>query len=250
MYNPARTLDRGAISLACPLEPVPTVVNYLHSRLHRPETGWDPVSPSHASDYAAGEWAYWDTDLPVYLDAIERQVGSFVGMDILDLGAGPGQYSVAFALRGANVTWHDISHQYLAIGQQKGREFGVADRIRFKVGYMEDAADLPVASFDLVFNRICWFYCRNDAAFAKLVYRLVKPGGHAWIDCPHFARPSTKARLIYSINEHLGIKLGHPCPPPGRLEHDFGRLEGSTVTVTTAADGDEHVLVHKAPSAH
>lgn len=225
------------------------MVNYLHSRLHRPETGWDPVSPKHASDYAAGEWAYWETDLPAYLDGIERQVGSFAGMEILDLGAGPGQYSVAFALRGASVTWHDVSHQYLAISQEKAREYDVADRIRFKLAYMEDAADLPAGSFDLVFNRISWYYCRNDAAFAKVIYRLVKPGGYAWIDCPHISYVSTKAKLIYGLNERLGIKIGHPCPPPGRLEHDFVSFAGSTVTATTAADGDEHVLVHKASTA-
>ena len=78
-------------------------VNYLHSLLHRVESGWDPISPEYAREYA--DFASSRIDITL-VDHLERQVGGLSGKRVLDLGGGPGQYSVLFAERGADVTWH------------------------------------------------------------------------------------------------------------------------------------------------
>lgn len=93
----------------------------------------------------------------------------------MDLGGGPGQYSVAFARRGASVTWLDVSHNYLHIAQQKAHEADV--EITFVLGYMDEAPRILGKQFDLVFNRVCFCYSWNDALFVAVIYRLMRLGG-------------------------------------------------------------------------
>lgn len=191
-----------------------SMINKLHSVFHRPEKGWDPIPSDYALAYAQREWETLDETV---VDKLEEQVEGLAGKTVLDLGGGPGQFSVAFARRGAHVTWHDISSTYMAIAKDHTREASVD--IEFSLGYLEDASRFITRPFELVFIRICWYYCMNDFKFAKLVYSLVQPGGAAYIDSNNsdFANPRGMRRLTYWMNNHAGIKLGHPLPPRGRI---------------------------------
>lgn len=188
------------------------MINELAYLFQRPEKGWDPVPGEYARQYAEEAWENFD---PAVLDRLERWIGPFSGLRVLDLGGGPGQYSVALAKRGAVVTWHDISARYRAIAERHAAEEGVS--ITFSLGYLEEAAKFIGDPFDLVFCRICWYYCMNDRRFARLVYRLVRPGGAAYIDTNNerFASAKGWRRLTYWLNRKLGWKIGHPYPPPG-----------------------------------
>ena len=57
-------------------------INYLHSLLHRVESGWDPVSPNYASSY--GELA-WSERNPQIVDELESLLGGLAGKRVLDL---------------------------------------------------------------------------------------------------------------------------------------------------------------------
>jgi SAM-dependent methyltransferase len=199
------------------------MINGLHSRLHRPESGWDPVPQSHVLEYGAHEWASGaDARL---LDELEQRMGGFAGKQVLDLGGGPGQYSVAFAKRGARVTWLDISARYRDFARQRADDAQVP--VEFLLGYMDEANRLTQRRFDLVFNRICWYYCISDASFADVVYQLVAPGGWAYIDTNHSgvgrADASLAARVRIWLNDRLSFKIGHPFPPRGRVASLFLR---------------------------
>jgi 2-polyprenyl-3-methyl-5-hydroxy-6-metoxy-1,4-benzoquinol methylase len=190
------------------------MINSLHARLHRPEKGWDPVPAAYAAEYSRAEWSRGaDESL---LDELDRWVHGLSGKRVLDLGGGPGHYSVAFAKRKALVTWHDVSRNYLDIAKRKAAEAGVD--VTFSLGYLEDAR----GSFDLVFNRICWYYCRNDRQFAKTFFELVAPGGAGYIDTANSRDPSARSSLAQrvraALNDRLGLKIGHPLPPHGRIE--------------------------------
>lgn len=191
------------------------MINWLHSVLYRPENGWDPVPLAHAVQYADHEWH--NINVPL-IDKLEECIGGFSGKRVLDLGGGPGQYSVAFAKRGAQVVWHDVSRNYLDVVQNRERGNGV--RIEFSLGYLEDSVRFRGSPFDFVFCRIAWCYCRSDRAFARLIYSLVKPGMCAYIDnnTPELERElSLQRRLIYLLNNRFGWKVGHPHPPHGRI---------------------------------
>lgn len=182
--------------------------------LHRPEKGWDPVPIAYAQSYAKTEYEAVNTDL---LELIDQWLGGIQGKRILDLGGGPGQYSVAFSARGGIVTWHDVSHAYMDIAKKQASNAGV--KIEFSLGYLEDAKCYIEHPFDFVFNRICWYYSMNDSAFSKLIYALVKPGGGAYIDSntPAFDNCSGMRKLAYVLNGVFGLKVGHPHCPHGRI---------------------------------
>jgi 2-polyprenyl-3-methyl-5-hydroxy-6-metoxy-1,4-benzoquinol methylase len=189
-------------------------VNYLHSLFHRVESGWDPISREYAQEYADFTASQRDVSL---VESLELKLGGLRNRRVLDLGGGPGQYSVLFAQRGADVTWHDISRTYRDITEARANALGV--QLRYSLGYLENAARLSSEPFDLVFCRVCWSYGRSDRRFARLVYSLVKPGGVGYIECntPEFSKPSGVRRLQYWLNEFTGWKIGHPMPPRGRI---------------------------------
>jgi SAM-dependent methyltransferase len=222
------------------------MINRVHSWLHRPEKGWDPVSRDYANEYGTHEWsAGVQEDL---VNRLELHLGGFEGKTVLDLGGGPGQYSVAFAKRGAAVTWFDVSRSYLDFAQEKGRESQV--QIEFALGYMDDARKVLDRQFHLVFNRICWYYCISDGSFADVVYSLVRPAGWAYVDTNHsgVGRDSANitARTRLWLNDVLGFKIGHPFPPRGRVAGLFRRYPTS-LFVTDDTPRNDRVLFQKAP---
>jgi SAM-dependent methyltransferase len=190
------------------------MINYLHALIYRPEKGWDPVPAEHAERYAAAEWSSRSEAL---VDQIEHWLGGFQNKRVLDLGGGPGQYSVAFAQRGAQVTWHDISRNYQRLAQARAHAAGV--EVHFSLGYLEEAKKFLSRPFDFVFNRICWYYCKSDRAFARLFYALIEPGGAGYVDTNTSTGERMRGirKMIYFLNNRLAWKIGHPFPPHGRI---------------------------------
>lgn len=192
------------------------MINHLHALLQRPEKGWDPVPAQYAAEYALQEWRNFDESR---VTELEEKIGGLEDKQVIDLGAGGGQYSVAFAKRGALVTWHDVSRSYLQIAQQKAKEAGVD--VTFSLGYMDEAPQILQKQFDLVFNRFCFCYGWSDASFVSVIYKLVRPGGYAYIETNNssfgWERLSPTARFRVWLNAATGIKIGHPHPPRGRI---------------------------------
>jgi 2-polyprenyl-3-methyl-5-hydroxy-6-metoxy-1,4-benzoquinol methylase len=221
-------------------------VNYLHSRLHRVEKGWDPIPTAYAKKYAAMAWSQARTAV---VDRVEKELSGLRGKRILDLGGGPGQYSVLFAQRGGYVTWHDVSREYAAIARDRAQRASVS--IDFSMGYLEDAKRFCKEPFDLVFCRVCWYYARSDRGFARLLYSLAKPGGVGYVTCntPEFSQPRGVRKLQYWLNRRLWWKIGHPMPPHGRIASLFHKYPITRMTLDYSSDLEDVVLFVKAPSA-
>ncbi len=220
-------------------------VNYLHSRLHRVQDGWDPIPAAYAQKYAAMAWS--QARLSV-VDLVENELSGLKGKRVLDLGGGPGQYSVLFAQRGAQVTWHDISREYAVIA--RNRAHSASASIDFSIGYLEDAKRFCPETFDLVFCRVCWYYARSDRAFARLLYSLIKPGGVGYVACntPAFSQPKGARRLQYWLNRRLWWKIGHPMPPHGRIASLLQKYPITRMTLDYSSDREDIVLFVKAPT--
>lgn len=220
------------------------MINWLHAKSHRPESGWDPVSPEHASVYAKSEWEKLDESC---LDEIETWLCGFSGKRVIDLGGGPGQYSVAMARRGANVIWHDVSRTYQRIAEEKTQQARVS--MQYSLGYLEEALRNGEGCFDLVFNRICWYYGRSDRGFASLVWRLLKPGGVAYVDTNNSSfkheTQNLAARIRTNLNNVLGIKIGHPMPPRGRIAHLFNDFPIDKMLVDYTRPTNDRVIFLK-----
>jgi 2-polyprenyl-3-methyl-5-hydroxy-6-metoxy-1,4-benzoquinol methylase len=219
------------------------MINWLHSKLHRPERGWDPIPEAYAREYADLQWKYLD-ETP--LGVVEEWIGGFAGKQVLDLGAGPGHFSGAIARRGARVTWYDVSAAYREIARQRTQGLS----IEFSIGYLDEVLCLGEGRFDLVFNRICWYYCRSDAAFARIIWRMLRPGGVAYIDSNNgsFQRPSLslQAALRTYLNSTLGWKIGHPMPPRGRIADLVLKRPVESVWIDYSRPENDRILFRKA----
>jgi 2-polyprenyl-3-methyl-5-hydroxy-6-metoxy-1,4-benzoquinol methylase len=217
-------------------------INYLHSLLHRVERGWDPIREEYAHAYS--ELA-WSERSPKVVQNLAELLGGFSGKRVLDLGGGPGQYSILFAELGADVTWHDISRKYLAIARSRANASAV--HLKFSLGYLEDAGSFLKEPFDLVFSRVCWYYARSDRQFSKLLYSLVKPGGVGYIECntPAFSRPRNWRKIQYWLNTNLWLKIGHPLPPHGRIEQLFRKMPISRLTTNYSSPLKDIVVFTK-----
>ncbi len=224
------------------------MINYLHSFLHRPERGWDPVPAAHAQKYAEEQWQHFGAAQALVAE-LEQRLGGLQSKHVLDLGAGPGHFSVAFAQRGAQVTWHDLSAGYQRIAQQRAQQTGVT--LTYALGYLESARRWRVQPFDLVFNRLCWCYCMNDLSFARVIYKLLKPGGAAYIDSntPRFDPDRERRWWQYALNEYSGLKIGHPHPPHGRIARLLQRFLHDDLVLDYTSELNDKIFFVKSKAA-
>ncbi len=216
------------------------MINWLHSVLHDPRRGWDPITEQYARDYAKNI-ASLDAPLVAHFTQL---TGSLADKDVADVGSGPGQYALEFASRGARVTCFDISRRYLQIAAE--RFSGAALEARFVVGYMDHIDRLGGEKFDAIFNNACWYYCMNDLAFARAMLQALKPGGVILVRVQTSPSPGTPwyRRVMYWLNRTLFWKVGHVLPPPGRVAHAFRRLGGCEVE-TAHSNSTDVVSVRK-----
>lgn len=216
------------------------MINRLFALFQRPDRGFDPVPADYAERYAMRNYDIFD---PSVVDEVERFAGTVSGRSILDLGAGPGQYSVEFARRGGRVTWFDISARYREFARQHAKNQQV--ELQYELDYIDHAR----GQYDIVFNRICWYYCFDDRAFARRIHTLVKPGGYGYLVLHHEdAKPRRKDSFIRGLfrrvqlfsNERLGIKIGHPSPTLKKIHRIFGQLAFESLEIDPRSD---HVYI-------
>ena len=95
---------------------------------------------------------------------------------VIDLGCGPGMFSILFAHMGCAVTAVDFSENMLERAMENAAAEGVRDRISFSC---EDVSDLsfPDESFDIAVNRnVTWIMEDPTRAYAEWK-RILRPGG-------------------------------------------------------------------------
>jgi 2-polyprenyl-3-methyl-5-hydroxy-6-metoxy-1,4-benzoquinol methylase len=218
------------------------VINELLMRYQRPERGWDPVDRAYASEYAALEWQHPFSES---VDWLESARGKLAGKRVLDLGAGGGQYSAEFARRGADVTWFDVSAAYYELARRRFVSENL--NISMCVGYMDEADVLLGRKFDVVWNRVCWYYCANDFGFAKTIVNLLDDDGEVCVITPTapMQSGSLSSRFRSLINARTGIKIGHPYPPAGRVQKALERAGLKYAGTEMLHDHTERVIAKK-----
>jgi len=198
------------------------MINKIFYYLQRPEKGWDPIPKDYAKKYA--HHCYTEENVAKCLADVQSFVGSLKGMNVLDLGAGPGQFTAAFAKEGADVTWHDISRHYLNLCRSQYPDID----LKFKIGYLEEAT----GQYDLVFNRLSWYYSLDDCKFLQHVIELIKEGGYGYFVIPRgdssehlrlqkLTFKKTLNILRFYLNDLFGVKIGHPFISKKRLQKLF-----------------------------
>jgi 2-polyprenyl-3-methyl-5-hydroxy-6-metoxy-1,4-benzoquinol methylase len=105
---------------------------------------------------------------------IVRRMGSLAGKRLLDIGAGLGESSVYFALKGAVVTTVDISPRMVATALALGERYGV--NLEGIVCGAEQL-NVPTGAYDFVYIANTIHHVQNRAQLFEEIRRVLKPGG-------------------------------------------------------------------------
>lgn len=164
---------------------------------------YDAIKAKQNAAWASGDYAVVGTTLQIVGETLAETMDMRPGASVLDVAAGNGNATLAFARRFHEVTSTDYVPQLL----EKGRARAEAEalNVAFRIA---DAEALPFAddSFDAVVSTFGVMFAPNQAQAAAEMLRVVKPGGR--IGMANW----TMAGFIGQLFKTLG---GHIAPPPG-----------------------------------
>lgn len=156
-------------------------------------------------EYGEQEWTRFEDartpapSLDVHLEQLRRFVRP--GDRVLDIGAGPGRFTIELARLGAKVVAADLSRGQLELNRERVEAAGFENHVEERV--LADVTDLSHwadASFDVVVcfgGPLSYALERAEQALEELV-RVTKPGGHVLVSV---------MSLVGAITHYLPILL-------------------------------------------
>ena len=126
------------------------------------------------------EWDRLKSKYPYEKYITVRMMDRYIqpGDTILDIGGGPGHYTIHYARRGHDVTLLDLSGENVRFAKKKARQYGV--RIHAVQGNALDLSRFPDASFDAVFLMGPLYHLMEENSRIQAIReaaRVLKPGG-------------------------------------------------------------------------
>ncbi|MGJ8636592.1 MAG: class I SAM-dependent methyltransferase [Phycisphaerales bacterium] len=106
-----------------------------------------------------------------------EKMGDLKGKTLLDIGAGLGESSVYFALKGAKVTTSDISQGMVNKAIELGKHHGVELEGLVAAG---ETIDVEEGTFDIVYIANTIHHVTDKRAMYEQVLRALKPGGRVF----------------------------------------------------------------------
>ena len=109
-----------------------------------------------------------------WIKLIEEQIGDKKGLNILDIGCGPGFFSIILSKAGHNVVGIDCSENMLVQAKLNAKENNVSPKFIQMDSHNLDFED---NTFDLIINRnVTWTLIEPVKAYREW-YRVLKPKG-------------------------------------------------------------------------
>ena len=121
---------------------------------------------------------------------ILRRMGDLRGKRVLDVGAGLGESSVYFALRGASVTATDLSPAMVDTAVRLGKLHGVDIDGRVTPG---ESLDVDAGAYDFVYVANTIHHVTDKGGLFEQVRRALKPGGRFFSWDPLAYNPAINA---------------------------------------------------------
>jgi ubiquinone/menaquinone biosynthesis C-methylase UbiE len=199
------------------------------------------VNASNAPDYAtikakqnaawaSGDYARIGTTLQIVGESLAEAMDVRPGSTVLDVAAGNGNATLAFARRWCNVTSSDYVDALLARG--RGRAEAESLPVTFQVA---DAEQLPFldAQFDAVVSTFGVMFTPNQAKAASELLRVCRSGGQ--IGLANWTPDGFIGQVFKTLGRHIAPPAGVSSPAlwgtKGWIEEQFGG-QAKSITMT------------------
>lgn len=197
--------------------------------------GWDPArAASFYDEYGEREWTRFDEgrtpapSLAVHLEHLRRFVRE--GDRVLDVGAGPGRFTIELAGLGAEVAVTDLSPRQLELNREHVEEAGLEHRIvERELADVLDLSRWADGSFDAAVcfgGPLSYVVDRAEQALDELL-RVTKPGGHVLVSVMSLAGTVVHfLPLLLDLARRDGVSKQEAILRTGLLpdEPDYGHL--------------------------
>ncbi|TXS72266.1 class I SAM-dependent methyltransferase [Streptomyces sp. sk2.1] len=159
----------------------------------------DSLFAPDADRWTAGAGSWWDgfyadrdRPVPFFVAKPDENLVSYTERGTvapgraLDLGCGPGRNAIHLASLGFEVDAVDLSGSAIAWAEERAREAGVGDAVRFHHGNAFDLAATELAGpYDLVHDSGCFHHLppHRRVSYLALLDNCLAPGGHFALSC-------------------------------------------------------------------
>ena len=144
------------------------------AEVHRKESRFHDAWASQTDVAALDVRSAFEAPTAMENEFILELLGPLAGKKLLDIGAGLGESSVYFALRGAQVTCTDLSPLMVESAAQLAHLHGVT--VETTVSAAEHL-NVPSDQFDIVYVANAIHHVTDKRALFEQVHRALKPGG-------------------------------------------------------------------------
>ena len=171
-----------------------------HSKI---TTDYEAIKSKQNAAWSSGNYAVVGTTLQIVGETLAEEMDLAPGAKVLDVAAGNGNATLAFARRWHDVTSSDYVPALLNGGQNRAKAEGL------DVAFREaDAEALPFESetFDAVVSTFGVMFTPNQSQAASELLRVTRPGGQ--IGMANWTPSSFIGRLFKLLG-------GYVAPPPG-----------------------------------
>jgi SAM-dependent methyltransferase len=197
--------------------------------------GWDPErAASFYDEYGESEWTRFEDgrtpapSLDVHLDRLRRFVDA--GDRVLEVGAGPGRFTIELARLGAQVTVSDLSPRQLELNRERVAAEGLEEHVfEREIADVLDLTRWDDASFDATVcfgGPLSYVVDRADDGIAELV-RVTRPGGHVLVSVMSLAGTVLHyLPILLDLVRRDGVAKNEAIVRTGLLpdEPDYGHL--------------------------
>ncbi len=170
---------------------------------HTSDVAYDAIKAKQKVAWGSGNYAAVGVTLQIVGEQLAESMDLIPSVKVLDVAAGNGNATLAFARRGHQVTSTDYVDDLLSNGRERATAEGL--EVRFKIA---DAEALPfgAGSFDAVVSTYGVMFAPNQKQAAQELMRVCRPGGS--IGMANWTPDGFIGQLFKTLGQHV-------APPPG-----------------------------------